>query len=176
MSPIKKYKYRRNLPHVQKSDRTLFATFVTKDRRVLSKAARDIVFSACLHYHGTKVNLHAAVVMPDHVHIIFGLLRDENKEEYSLAEVLGSIKSFTSHAINKLENTKGHVWLDESFDHVWRHDEALNQKIEYLRQNPVRRGLVRRPEEYKWLWVRPAQPGRLCHTDRGIASKGVDEC
>lgn len=159
MSPVKKYRYRRNLPHVQKSDRTLFATFVTKERRVLSPAARDIVFNACLHFHETKINLHAAVVMPEHVHIIFGLLRDEQKEEYSLAEILGSIKGFTAHAINKSENTKGQVWLDESFDHVVRHAESLEAKIEYLRQNPVRRGLVTRPEGYKWLWVRTTQPG-----------------
>ena len=84
--------------------------------------------------------------------------RDEVSEEYSLAEVLNSIKGFTSHAINRSENRTGQVWLDESFDHVLRHDESLQQKIEYVRQHPVRRGLVRSPEEYKWLWVRPAQP------------------
>jgi REP element-mobilizing transposase RayT len=158
MTPVKKYQYRRNLPHVQKSDRTFFTTFVTKERKVLSPEARDIVLAACLHFHEKRINLHAAVVMPDHVHIIFGILRDSNKEEYSLAEILNSIKGFSSHAINKIEETKGQVWLDESFDHVLRHDEALNQKIEYLRQNPVRRGLVRKPEQYGWLWVRPAQP------------------
>lgn len=159
MSPVKKYKYRRNLPHVQKSDRTVFATFVTKGRRILSAAARDIVLNACLHLHEKKIDLRAAVVMPDHVHLIFRLLRDENKEEYSLAEVLNSIKGFISHSIHKLEGSKGQVWLDESFDHVLRHAEALDEKIEYLRQNPVRRGLAKSPEEYKWLWVRPAQPG-----------------
>jgi hypothetical protein len=29
----------------------------------------------------------------------------------------------------------------------------MQQKIDYIRQNPVRRGLARVPEEYPWLWV-----------------------
>jgi hypothetical protein len=36
---------------------------------------------------------------------------------------------------------------------VLRSDESFAQKVEYIRQNPVRRGLVRRPEDYRWLWV-----------------------
>ena len=59
----------------------------------------------------------------------------------------------------------GPVWQEESFDHVLRSDESLKEKCEYIRQNPVRKGLVMRPEEYRWLWVDPdfcgaAAPGR----------------
>jgi hypothetical protein len=28
-------------------------------------------------------------------------------------------------------------------------------KCEYIRQNPVKAGLVGRPEDYPWLWVNP---------------------
>jgi hypothetical protein len=38
---------------------------------------------------------------------------------------------------------------------VLRSDESLKEKCEYIRQNPVRRGLVVRPEEYRWSWVNP---------------------
>ena len=38
-------------------------------------------------------------------------------------------------------------------DHVLRSDESLEEKLEYVRQNPVRKGLCRTPEEYGWLWV-----------------------
>src|SRR4051812_14641511 len=107
MSPVKKYQYRRNLPHYQKSDRTLFVTFVTKGKEQLSSESRDIVLKACLFYNDTKIHVHADVVMPDHVHIVFRILRDENKEEYSLAEILNSIKGYTSHEINKLAKSSG---------------------------------------------------------------------
>jgi hypothetical protein len=28
----------------------------------------------------------------------------------------------------------------------------MEQKIQYVRENPVRKGLVDRPEDYAWLW------------------------
>ena len=36
---------------------------------------------------------------------------------------------------------------------VLRGDESFEEKLEYIRQNPVRRGLVTRPEDYRWMWV-----------------------
>jgi hypothetical protein len=65
------------------------------------------------------------------------------------------LKSVTAHRINKLLNTSGPVWEEESFDHVLRSDESLLEKCEYIRQNPVQAGLVARPEDYRWLWVGP---------------------
>jgi len=55
--------------------------------------------------------------------------------------------------VNKLFGANGPVWQEESFDHVLRSQESLAEKLEYIRQNPVRRGLVKRPEGYRWLWV-----------------------
>jgi hypothetical protein len=44
--------------------------------------------------------------------------------------------------------------MDESFDHIIRHEAELEEKIEYIRQNAVKRGLVIRPDDYKWLFLR----------------------
>jgi len=65
------------------------------------------------------------------------------------------LKSTTAHRINKLLHRSGPVWEEESFDHVLRSDESLKQKCEYIRQNPVRAGLVQKPEDYRWRWVNP---------------------
>ena len=77
---------------------------------------------------------------------------------------LGGIKGASAHTINKQLNRKGPVWQDESFDHILRREEKLEQKVEYIRQNPVRKGLVTAPEEYPYTWVegRPAQPVDSC--------------
>jgi REP-associated tyrosine transposase len=45
------------------------------------------------------------------------------------------------------------VWQEESFDHVLRSENSFEEKRDYIRQNPVRRGLVKMPENYRWLWV-----------------------
>ncbi|HET9838000.1 MAG TPA: transposase [Candidatus Angelobacter sp.] len=151
---VRKYDYRRNLPHIELSGRDHFITFDTYLRWELPPAARDIVLKHCLHDNGTKMQLHVAVVMPDHVHMIFMPLENEKGETFSFEEIVGAIKGASVHSINKALKRSGTLWQDESFDHVIRHAESLEQKIEYVRQNPVRRGLVAKPEDYPWLWER----------------------
>src|SRR5581483_3931542 len=95
--------YRRNLPHLQRDNKPHFITFVTKDRRVLPDAHRDIVLSCCSHDHGTKYDLHVAVVMPDHVHLILTPLTDELlREVNSLFGITKAIKGASAHAMNRL--------------------------------------------------------------------------
>jgi REP element-mobilizing transposase RayT len=128
------------------------------DNRLLSPKARDLVLACCLYPHGRKCRVHAVVVMPEHVHLLLSPLRNTAGETFTFAEILHPIKSVSAHRINKLRSAEGPVWQDESFDHVVRSEEKLDDKIEYLTQNPVRRGLVSRPEQYRWLWVEPFDP------------------
>jgi REP element-mobilizing transposase RayT len=44
----------------------------------------------------------------------------------------------------------GKVWQEEFFDHVLRSSESYSQKWDYVKENPVRAGLVRRPDEWPW--------------------------
>lgn len=148
----RKYLYRRNLPHIEKEGRPHFITFDTHEKWQLPPVARDLVLKHCLHDHGSKMKLQVAVVMPDHVHIIFTPLQCEGGEPFTFEEILGGIKGASAHSINKALKRSGSVWQDESFDHVIRCQESLEAKIEYVRQNPVRSGLVKKPEDYKWLW------------------------
>jgi REP element-mobilizing transposase RayT len=94
--------------------------------------------------------------MPDHVHLLLTPLRNPDGWPYPAVDILQCLKSTTAHRINKLLRRSGPVWQDESLDHVLRSDESLKEKCEYIRQNPVRRGLVERPEDYRWLWVNPS--------------------
>ena len=151
----RKYEYRRKLPHFQKADCPAFITFRKLLRCPFSCQARDVILQHCLHDHGRKYRLHAAVVMPDHVHLMLTPLRDADGWPHSLPMILKLIKGTSARSVNKLLDTTGPVWQEESFDHLLRSDESLQQKIEYIRQNPVRKGLVRMPEEYRWLWIEP---------------------
>ena len=148
-----KYQYRRRLPHFQKSDAPVFPTFCTAGLLVLPDEAGDLVLNHCLRERGVRINLFAAVVMPNHVHLLFTALRNKNGWTFSLVEIMQSLKGATAHRINKLLQRSGPVWEEESFDHVLRSDESLKEKREYIRQNPVRAGLVQKPEDYRWLWV-----------------------
>jgi REP element-mobilizing transposase RayT len=100
-----------------------------------------------------KFFLHAAVVMPDHVHLLLTPWRDEEGNTYGLSEILGAIKGASAHSVNKMLGRSGSAWQDESFDHILRSDESLEAQAEHFCQNPVRKGLVARPEDYPWLWL-----------------------
>jgi REP element-mobilizing transposase RayT len=149
----RKYEYRRNLPHYQKPGRAIFVTFCKGNRTPFTPEARDAILQHCLHDHNKRYDLHAAVVMPDHVHLLLTPLRDEKGWPYALPLVLKLLKGASARSVNKLEDSSGPLWQEESFDHVLRSQESFKEKLEYLRQNPVRRGLVSRPEDYKWLLV-----------------------
>jgi len=150
--------YRRNLPHIQRDARPHFITFVTKHRRVLPDWARQIVLDCCLHDHSTKYSLYVAVVMPDHAHLILTPAADlERRMIHPLHEIMKAIKGAAAHLINRRLDCRGTVWQEESFDHVLRSSESLDAKIAYILANPVRKGLVALPNEYRWAWQRPSE-------------------
>jgi len=147
-----KASYRRNLPHLQVRDRTLFVTFATYRRWELPEPVRGLVLSHVLHDHGVKYELHAAVVMPDHVHMLLSPLRDDDGNTYGQAEILNSIKGAAAHSVNRALHRTGRVWQDESFARIVRSDEDVREKGEYICANPVRAGLVLDEDAYPYLW------------------------
>ena len=169
--------YRRNLPHIQATGRPLFVTFRTADGLILPESVRERILEHCRHDHGVKLEMHAAVVMPDHVHLIFTAMEDSEGNTYGLAEIMIGIKGASAHSVNKMLARTGQLWQDESFDHVLRADENLADRVEYLRLNPVRKGLVVRAEEYRWSWTDPALMGQMDLSQalgwgRGITAEG----
>jgi REP-associated tyrosine transposase len=149
----RKYDYHRKLPHYQKAGRSIFVTFRKGNRIPFSPEARDAILQHCLHDHGQRYDLHAAVVMPDHVHLLLTPLRDDKGWPYALPLILKLLKGTSARSVNQLLNSSGPVWQGESFDHVLRSQKSLEAKREYIRNNPVRAGLVKKPEDYKWLWL-----------------------
>jgi REP element-mobilizing transposase RayT len=147
-----KYEYRRRLPHYQKDDHPLFVTFTTDRRWELPPAARDIVLDCCVKEDTHKFDLHAAVVMPDHVHHIYSALRRGDGWSYTLPEIMKTIKGRAARLINLGLQRSGPVWQEEFFDHVLRSNDSLLDRVEYVCQNPVRAGIVGTEAEYAWIW------------------------
>jgi REP element-mobilizing transposase RayT len=154
--------YRRNLPHLQRDDKSHFLTFCTHQRWILPDIARDVALECCLHDNDLKIDIAAVVVMPDHVHMIFTPLVNElAREVYSLGEIMDAIKGASAHKINQQLGRTGKVWQTESFDHVLRSSENLDEKVQYILDNPVRKRLVSAWTQYPWLWHRePKNPYR----------------
>ncbi len=82
------------------------------------------------------------VLMPEHVHLLVGEPRNT-----SLATALQLLKQNTSR---KLNITEDQFWQRRYYDfNVWSEVKRL-EKLCYMHRNPVRRGLVERPEDWPW--------------------------
>ena len=82
--------------------------------------------------------------MPDHVHLFVAL-----GEEPTLGSWMKSLKNSLSKSLRTLGVASPH-WQKTFFDHVLRSDESYSQKWEYVRDNPVRAGLVTKWQDWPY--------------------------
>ena len=119
-----------------------------------------LVESAMLHFDGTRYRLLAWTIMPNHVHCLL-----ETRTEHPLFRVIQGLKTFTAIRANRLLGSTGHFWARDYFDRYVRDDLHLAAIIRYIDNNPVKAGLVTRPQDW------PFGSARRC--DRGSPAKEV---
>ena len=91
-----------------------------------------------------KYEIHAFVVMANHVHLLVTPL-------ITVPELTRSLKAFTARKVNELlERTGEPLWQEETYDHWVRDDREFERIRSYIEDNPVRAGLVATPEDYPW--------------------------
>ncbi len=147
---------KRYLPHFEIPGFAYHITWHTHDKLILSPEARSKVLESCHFWHGNKMKCYAACVMPDHVHLLIQPLPIQNAKEqgvHSLSEILHSIKSFSSHEVNKVMKRSGPVWVDESFDRMIRSEADLHKTWNYIWNNPRKLELVGPTEDYPYIWT-----------------------
>ena len=112
----------------------------------------SLVAQALRCFEGRRYQIHAWVVMPNHVHAVVRPLGS-----HALDAILHSWKSYTGNEANRRLNRRGAAfWQRESYDH-WVRDEAdLIHCCRYTEENPVKAGLCERPEDWRWSSAHPA--------------------
>ncbi|MDE3106307.1 MAG: transposase [Acidobacteriota bacterium] len=85
----------------------------------------------------------AYVLMPEHVH----LLTDEPSDG-TLAAFLQVFKQRCSRALKSEASTQ--FWQRRYYDFNVNTAEKRIEKLRYIHRNPVRRGLVAEPQDYRW--------------------------
>src|SRR6266403_693849 len=88
--------------------------------------------------------LRAYCLMPDHLHLLL--------QGYSpSSDLLSFVKTFKHKTTFHFRATTGKtLWQISFFDHILRTAEDLSKTAEYILLNPVRGGLVKRPEDYPY--------------------------
>lgn len=136
-------------------------------RHLANPAAASAVERSLRHFAGERVDLLAFVVMPSHFHWIFHPRANWVQESIvevrqagkpaprtPRARVMQSVKGYSARECNRLLGLEGQFWQDESYDHVVRDDDELCRIIEYVENNPVKAGLVKRREDWQWSSAR----------------------
>jgi putative transposase len=99
--------------------------------------------------HGWTVGRY--VIMPDHVHFF---LSPQAGAARALPGAVGKWKEWTAKRVLALGPTPAPLWQAEFFDHLLRSAESRAGKWEYVRENPVRAGLVARAEDWPFAgWI-----------------------
>jgi REP element-mobilizing transposase RayT len=105
----------------------------------------DLVQNALLYFDGTRYRLHAWVIMPNHVHVLFTPVEGE-----SLSAIVHSWKSYTAKEANRLLGRQGQFWEEDYFDRFIRNEEHFAAVAAYIESNPVKAGLCGCNEEWRY--------------------------
>ncbi len=146
MSGERVVRKRRNLPHWTVDGSVYFVTFRAASG-ILNEDERAIVLDHIRSGEGEFYLLAAAVIMPDHAHIVI-----KPKPPYELSHIMKGIKGVSARRINTIRQATGSLWQDESWDRIVRDAEEFDEKAEYMMNNPVKAGLVLRAEDYPFWY------------------------
>ena len=169
---------RRNLPHWQNPGCVYFITFRTYKGIILDDTSKQIIYDAIIYQDKKKCRLYSFVIMPDHVHIILQPIEINQGQYINLSLIMQAIKGFASKQIIKhinIMNTQTppsvlpktiadtqtgasvlpikHIFQSESFDRIIRNKEELNEKMNYILNNPVKNGLIDNGFNYNWYYL-----------------------
>lgn len=94
------------------------------------------------------------VLMPEHVHLLVN-----EPQGTSLSKAIQVLKQRSAHVL--LARGERRFWLPRYYDFdVWT-DAKQIEKLRYIHRNPVRRGLVARPEDWRWSSFRHHATGEV---------------
>ena len=96
--------------------------------------------------------------MANHVHVLLLPLVHPSR-------LLQSLKGFTAREANRLLKRTGEpFWRRESYDHWVRDETEWNRVAAYIENDPLKAGIVARPEDCMWSSASVAMSGDAART------------
>jgi putative transposase len=121
-----------------------FVTFSCYHRQPnLSLSANKDIFLSVLEQvrRRYRFDIIGYVVMPEHVHLLLS-----KPERADLSVAIQVLKQTVSRGLS----SSAGFWQRRFYDFNVRTEEKRKEKLRYLHQNPVTRGLVEKPEDWQW--------------------------
>ncbi|WP_094573026.1 REP-associated tyrosine transposase [Mucilaginibacter xinganensis] len=167
------------------TDELYFATFTVVDWiDVLTRREYSDFIIENLQYcqQHKNLNVYAYVIITNHIHLV------ANVRDGSLGEVLGRFKSYTSKKLFELiANNAGESrreWMIKAFEHAGKYNPlnenhqfwqngnypvllyspaVIDQKIDYIHENPVKAGFVGAAHDYWYSSSNPESPLKIIY-------------
>ena len=136
-----------------------------KDDRIAKEVAES------LHYRDGKVyRMDAYCIMANHVHVVFaplalqpaGHAQTNNLRYNTLASIMQSLKGYTAWNANRLLGRSGAFWHHESYDRSVRNTNEWQRIVTYVLNNPVKAGLIKDWQEWRWSYYRGFRGTTTC--------------
>ena len=97
-----------------------------------------------------RFELHAFVLMPEHVHLLL-----TPAPGVTLERAIQFIKGGYSHALTAELGRMGEAWQRGFTDHRVRDSSDFDNHLGYIHENPVKRGLVESAADYRYCSAFP---------------------
>ena len=136
------------LTHRSAPGTSYFVTTKASQDRALFRATEiaETVVETLQHYRSRgEYLLHEFVLMPDHLHVLI-----TPSSTISLEKAMQFIKGGSSYRLHHERGQKIDLWHAGFHDWTIRDAVDWNAKAQYIRLNPVKAGLVERPEDWPY--------------------------
>jgi REP element-mobilizing transposase RayT len=111
-----------------------------------------VMEDALRFHHGSRFELLAWVVMPNHVHTLIQV------GDTPLSKIIQNWKSIGAVKANKLLGRAGDFWQLDYWDTFMRDEAQKSKALRYIEYNPVKAKLCRTPEEWPFSSARFRDP------------------
>ncbi len=129
------------------TDRIFFVT--VNLRQAVRPLARDEFGKVLAAMDTSRRKLHFLLygyaIMPDHWHALIW-----TGYPLTISRVVQDIKWISARSLNAARKGSGAVWQHQFWDRFVRHAKEFNERQVYMHLNPVRKGLVNKPEDWRW--------------------------
>lgn len=122
-------------------NRREFFSHIINNELILTNYGRvgDDVWNNLPEYYNVDIDYY--VIMPDHFHGIIIIDNSFNsiKKHFSLSDIIGKFKSYSTRKIRELLNNKNEFeWQKSFYDRIIRNEQELYYTRKYIKENPLR--------------------------------------
>jgi putative transposase len=106
----------------------------------VDKSAEIIKKTFLFEQKRNKIWVEYLLLMPDHLHMLIVF------NDSPIQKTISLLKRY-------ITNNSEIKWQRDFFEHRIRNNESLSDKIRYIENNPVRKGFVSKPNDWKYQWI-----------------------